>query len=51
MADLKAVYAALDALDAFGERGDKKYLKIYQFGEPTGPISALTSSIPGRFAG
>lgn len=37
MADLKAVYAAmdeqaaLDALDAFGERWDKKYPKISQF--------------------
>ena len=36
MADLKAVYAAvdeqaaLDALDAFGERWDKKYPKISQ---------------------
>ena len=37
MADLKEVYAAVDeqaalaALDAFGERWDKKYPKISQF--------------------
>lgn len=30
MADLKAVYAALDALDSFAERCDKKYPKISQ---------------------
>ena len=57
MADLKAVYAAvdeqaaLDALDAFEERWDKKYPKIPNPGGPTGPISAPASSIPRRCAG
>ena len=57
MADLKAVYfavdeqAALNALDTFGERWDKKYPKIPSPGVPTGPISVPTSSIPKRYAG
>ena len=44
MTDLKAVYAAvdeqsaLDALDAFSQRWDKKYPKISQSWRPTGRI-------------
>ena len=47
MADLKAVYAAvdepaaLDALDTFAEHWDKKYPKILSRGEITGQISVL----------
>ena len=57
MADLKAVYAAvdeqaaLDALDAFGERWDKKYPKISQSWRAAGPISAPILSTPRRCAG
>ena len=44
MADLKAVYAAVDeqvalnALDAFGERWDGKYPRISQFWRANWPI-------------
>ena len=44
MADLKAVYAAvdeataLDALEVFAQRWDKKYPKIRPPGRTTGPI-------------
>ena len=57
MADLKAVYAAvdeqaaLDALDPFGELRARNTRKFPSPGGPTGPVSAPISSIPRRCAG
>ena len=57
MADLKAVYAAvdepaaLDALDTFAEHWDKKYPKISQSWRDTGQISVPILSFLKHFGG
>ena len=57
MSDLKAVYAAvdeqaaLDALDTFGERWDKKYPKIFRFWRSNWANLSTFFSTPRRCAG